>query len=127
MLHPNVQAEYFNWIRTCIKDRSAIGPFCDWLDENSIRSQQWREVLAFMNKVKYIKLVERKEMMWCSMVTAHKVISLNLRESKNKKVVSFSVSIRNRCATITNKSLETPTHLHPQYDYQKVVQECGGN
>lgn len=118
MLHPTVQAEYFNWIQTCIKDRSAIGPFCDWLDENNIRSQQWREVLAFVNKVKYIKLVDQSLFMWCSMVTAHKVIDLRFTKGKSN---GFTVSIRNRSNTLTNKRLETPMCLFPRMNYQKVV------
>jgi hypothetical protein len=127
MLHSTTQAEYFNWIQTCIKDRSAIGPFCDWLDENDIRSQQWWEVLAFVNKVKYIKLVERLNFIWCSMVTAHKVI--DLRFNLGKKTKSFTVSIRNRVNTLTNKRLEQPSSLFPNMNYQKVAygsEQCVG-
>jgi hypothetical protein len=118
MLHTTVQSEYFNWIQTCIKDRGAIGPFCDWLDENNISSQQWREVLAFVNKAKYVKLVEKTNFMWCSMVTAHKVIDLRFTNGKTK---SFTVCIRNRPNTLTNKRLEQPSCLFPHMNYKKVV------
>lgn len=119
MLHPNVQAEYFDWIRTCIKDRSAIGPFCDWLDEHSIRSQKWREVLAFVDKVKYFKVVETDGILWTSLVTCHKVITIRLHKV-NKKSRKIFVGITNRFPSMTNMFLETSMHLHPQYDYQKV-------
>jgi hypothetical protein len=119
MLHPNLQAEYFNWIRSCIQDRSAIGPFCDWLDENKIRSQQWREILAFMNKVKYFKIVERKQSLWASFVTAHKVIDIRLTEVK-KKSYQISLSIRNRTAQMTNAALERQLSLFTGFNYQKV-------
>lgn len=119
MLHPTTQAEYFNWIRTCIQDRSAIGPFCDWLDENKISSQQWREILAFVNKAKYVKQVIRKQSMWLSMVTAHKVIDIRLTEVK-KKSYQIGLSIRKRTPQMTNAALERQLSLFTGFNYQKV-------
>lgn len=114
-MHPSTQAEYFAWIKTCIETPSAIGPFCDWLDEVGIRSQQWREVWAMMPKVKYIKQVLNKNLWWCSMVTAHKTIDLRFID-KNR----IFVNIRKRPQRLTNKVLERPQHLISSYDYKKV-------
>ena len=118
MLHPTTQAEYFAWIRICIQDRAAIGPFCDWLDENDISSQQWREIYAFVNKVKYIKQITTKQSMWVSMVTAHKVIDIRLTEVK--KSYQINLGIRKRTPQMTNAALEQKLSLFTGFNYQKV-------
>lgn len=114
ILHANTQTEYFKWIENCIKDVSAIAPFCDWLDENRIRSQQWREVCAMLHKVKYIKQIINKGFMFCSMITAHKIIDIRLTDGKR-----IHIGITKRPNTLTNELLDGGMSLHKAYAYRR--------
>lgn len=75
-MHISTQQEYFNWIETVINEPTALPPFCDWLDENGIRSQQWREAAAFLPNVTQILRTNRPYAKILQMVTKQKVIAI---------------------------------------------------
>lgn len=54
MLNNSTRETYYHFIReVCTDPFSALPAFCDWLDENGIRSQRWREALALLDKAEY--------------------------------------------------------------------------
>jgi hypothetical protein len=76
-LHPQVQAEYRQWILNCVADPfTHIPMFCDWLAEHGIRNQQWREIRALLPNIKYYANDTGKFFAYCRMVSKHKCLSI---------------------------------------------------
>jgi hypothetical protein len=103
MLDHTTRTVYFQWIKNVIADPFGILPaFCDWLDENGVRSQRWREALALLPKVDllYTKAFpeENPEYFVCTMLTKHKAIIINYCNQDGRvsiRVVNTESSNRN--------------------------------
>lgn len=64
-MHITTQKAYIAWIEMVIDNPfSSLPPFCDWLDEHNISSQQWREILSLLDKVLFYKKNKNKTKMW---------------------------------------------------------------
>jgi hypothetical protein len=64
-MHITTQKAYIAWIEMVIDDPfSSLPPFCDWLDEYNISSQQWREILSLLDKVLFYRKSKNKMKKW---------------------------------------------------------------
>lgn len=100
-MHISKQNDYFHWIKQVINDPfTALVPFCDWLDENAIKSQQWKEVAALVPKTTFW-LTFGTTALSLRLVTKQKTVFISLH-----KVGKLTIAIRKRPQFMTDDWLQ---------------------
>jgi hypothetical protein len=91
MLHSCVQKDYISWLENVVVDPFLFLPqFCDWLDENNIRSQKYREILSILDKAIFLRhfggvvfFVTKQRYVSISVIGKNKKIWLRMTKRKS--------------------------------------------